>query len=144
MSLFTWGNEPERKDVFAVRVPGLLSFLAYNRFSGEVQGIQRAPGAVRGEVRPRRLRAAGQVDLLDLPRDGRRGLADARPRRLGALSRSLRGAVRAEPLASGAPRARDRPALRRQHRGLDLHRDRPRALDRVRPDEDREGRLAQR
>jgi cytochrome bd ubiquinol oxidase subunit I len=40
MSLFTWGNEPERKDVWAVRVPGLLSFLAYNQFDGEVRGIE--------------------------------------------------------------------------------------------------------
>jgi cytochrome d ubiquinol oxidase subunit I len=40
MSLFTWGDETERKDVFAVKVPGLLSFLAHNRFSGEVQGIR--------------------------------------------------------------------------------------------------------
>jgi cytochrome d ubiquinol oxidase subunit I len=39
MSLFTWGNEPARKDVWAVKVPGLLSFLAYNRFEGEVRGI---------------------------------------------------------------------------------------------------------
>ncbi len=40
MSLFTWGDEGERRDVFAVKVPGLLSFLAYNRFSGEVRGIR--------------------------------------------------------------------------------------------------------
>ncbi len=40
MSLFTFGNERERRDVFAVKVPGLLSFLAYNRFSGEVKGIK--------------------------------------------------------------------------------------------------------
>jgi cytochrome bd ubiquinol oxidase subunit I len=40
MSLFTFGNERERRDVFAVKVPGLLSFLAYNRFSGEVRGIK--------------------------------------------------------------------------------------------------------
>jgi cytochrome d ubiquinol oxidase subunit I len=39
MSLFTWGNEPERRDVFAIKAPGLLSFLAYNRFTGEVKGI---------------------------------------------------------------------------------------------------------
>ncbi len=43
MSLFTIGNEKERRDVFAIRVPGLLSFMAYNRFSGEVQGHQRSP-----------------------------------------------------------------------------------------------------
>jgi cytochrome d ubiquinol oxidase subunit I len=40
MSLFTWGNEPEKRDVWAVRVPGLLSFLAYNRFDGEVKGVK--------------------------------------------------------------------------------------------------------
>jgi cytochrome d ubiquinol oxidase subunit I len=40
MSLFTWGNEGELRDVMAVKMPGLLSFLAYNRFSGEVKGIR--------------------------------------------------------------------------------------------------------
>ncbi len=39
MSIFTIGNESERRDVFAIRVPGLLSFLAHNSFSGEVRGI---------------------------------------------------------------------------------------------------------
>ncbi|MBN1478912.1 cytochrome ubiquinol oxidase subunit I [candidate division KSB1 bacterium] len=41
MSLFTIGNEKKREDVFALKVPGLLSFLAYNRFSGEVKGINQ-------------------------------------------------------------------------------------------------------
>jgi cytochrome bd ubiquinol oxidase subunit I len=40
MSLFTWGNETQQRDVWAVKVPGVLSFLAYNRFSGEVKGIK--------------------------------------------------------------------------------------------------------
>lgn len=40
MSLFTVGNEPELRDVFAIKAPGLLSFLAYNQFSGEVKGIK--------------------------------------------------------------------------------------------------------
>ncbi|NJN64743.1 MAG: cytochrome ubiquinol oxidase subunit I [Acidobacteria bacterium] len=39
-SVFTWGNEAELRDVWALRVPGFLSFLAYNRFDGEVQGIK--------------------------------------------------------------------------------------------------------
>ncbi len=39
MSIFTIGDEKNRKDVFAIRIPGLLSFLAYNKFSGEVKGI---------------------------------------------------------------------------------------------------------
>ncbi len=41
MSLFTWGDEPARKDVFAIKVPGMLSFLAHNRFSGAVKGIRQ-------------------------------------------------------------------------------------------------------
>ena len=40
MSLLTIGNEPEQRDRFAFKVPGLLSFLAYNRFTGEVKGIK--------------------------------------------------------------------------------------------------------
>ncbi len=39
-SLLTIGNEPQRRDVFAIRIPGLLSLLAYNRFTGEVRGIR--------------------------------------------------------------------------------------------------------
>lgn len=38
-SLLTIGNEKERRDVFAIRIPGLLSFLSFNQFSGEVKGI---------------------------------------------------------------------------------------------------------
>ncbi len=39
MSLITIGNEPQRRDVFAIRIPGLLSLLAYNRPTGAVTGI---------------------------------------------------------------------------------------------------------
>lgn len=39
-SLFTIGNEERLEDVFSIRVPGLLSFLAFNRFEGEVKGIK--------------------------------------------------------------------------------------------------------
>jgi len=41
MSLFTIGDEKNRKDVFAVKLPGFLSFLAYNKFEGEVKGINQ-------------------------------------------------------------------------------------------------------
>jgi cytochrome d ubiquinol oxidase subunit I len=40
LSLFTFGNEPERRDVFAIRIPRALSLLAYNRLDGEVKGIK--------------------------------------------------------------------------------------------------------
>jgi cytochrome d ubiquinol oxidase subunit I len=39
-SLLTIGNESERKDVFAIRVPNLLSVMAYNQLDGEVKGIK--------------------------------------------------------------------------------------------------------
>jgi cytochrome d ubiquinol oxidase subunit I len=52
MSLFTWGDERERRDVFAIKVPGLLSFLAYNRFEGEVQGINQLQAAYEQQYGP--------------------------------------------------------------------------------------------
>jgi cytochrome d ubiquinol oxidase subunit I len=52
MSLFTIGNEKDRRDVFAIRVPGLLSFLAYNRFEGEVKGINNLQAEYEAEYGP--------------------------------------------------------------------------------------------
>jgi len=40
-SLFTIGNEKNRSDVFAIRVPDLLSVFAFNSFDGKVQGINQ-------------------------------------------------------------------------------------------------------
>lgn len=39
-SLITIGNEAELRDVFALRIPYLLSILSYNQPSGEVKGIR--------------------------------------------------------------------------------------------------------
>ncbi|HEX7557214.1 MAG TPA: cytochrome ubiquinol oxidase subunit I, partial [Leptolinea sp.] len=39
-SMFTIGDEEAQEDVFAIRVPGVLSFLSFNEFSGEVKGIR--------------------------------------------------------------------------------------------------------
>ena len=39
-SLFTIGDEEKLEDVFSIRIPGLLSFLAFNSFEGEVRGIK--------------------------------------------------------------------------------------------------------
>jgi len=39
MSLFTIGDMVNRRDIFAIRIPGLLSFLACNRFDCAVEGI---------------------------------------------------------------------------------------------------------
>ena len=40
MSLITIGDEAHLRDRWAIRIPRLLSFLAYNRFEGEVKGIR--------------------------------------------------------------------------------------------------------
>lgn len=39
-SLFTVGDEKNLKDRFAIRIPNLLSVMAYNQMTGEVQGIR--------------------------------------------------------------------------------------------------------
>lgn len=39
-SLFTIGDEEELRDVWAIRIPNLLSIMAYNRPTGEVKGIR--------------------------------------------------------------------------------------------------------
>lgn len=50
-SVFSVFDETNRKDTFAIRIPGVLSFLAYNRFEGEIKGIndlQREYEAIYG------------------------------------------------------------------------------------------------
>ncbi len=44
-SVFTIGNEQTHTDVFAIKVPYVLSFLATNSFTGEVQGINQIQAA---------------------------------------------------------------------------------------------------
>ncbi len=41
LSLFTIGDEKNRKDVFSIRVPALLSILSYNKVDAEVKGINQ-------------------------------------------------------------------------------------------------------
>ena len=40
-SIFTIGNEKNRNDVFAIRIPDLLSVFAFNSLDGKVQGINQ-------------------------------------------------------------------------------------------------------
>jgi len=40
LSLFALFSESEQRDIFALKAPKMLSFLAYNSFSGEVKGIK--------------------------------------------------------------------------------------------------------
>jgi cytochrome d ubiquinol oxidase subunit I len=52
MSLFTFGDEKNRRDVWAIKAPGLLSFLAYNKFDGEVKGIKNLQAEAEAKYGP--------------------------------------------------------------------------------------------
>ena len=52
MSLFTVASVPEQRDLFVVKMPGMLSFLAYNRFEGEVPGIKDLQAAAVARYGP--------------------------------------------------------------------------------------------
>ncbi len=52
LSLFTVGDESERRDVFAIRIPRLLSVLSYNQLDGTVQGINNLQAEYEAEYGP--------------------------------------------------------------------------------------------
>jgi cytochrome d ubiquinol oxidase subunit I len=52
LSLFTIGDTENREDVFAIRVPGLLSLLALDQLYGEVQGINDLQAQYEQEFGP--------------------------------------------------------------------------------------------
>ena len=56
MSLFTIGDTKNRKDVFSIRIPSVLSILAYNQPACAVQGINDLQAAVRAAIRAGQLR----------------------------------------------------------------------------------------
>jgi cytochrome d ubiquinol oxidase subunit I len=52
LSLFTIGDTENREDVFAIRIPGLLSLLALDQLYGEVQGINDLQAQYEQEFGP--------------------------------------------------------------------------------------------
>lgn len=52
LSLFTIGDTENREDVFAIRIPGLLSLLALDQLYGEVQGINELQAQYEEEFGP--------------------------------------------------------------------------------------------
>ena len=51
-SLVTIGDLTQRREVFAIRLPALLSLLAYNQFTGEVKGINDLQAEYQGTYGP--------------------------------------------------------------------------------------------
>jgi len=51
-SILTIGDLEARKVVFSIRIPGVLSLLAYNRFAGEVKGIDELQATYEKQYGP--------------------------------------------------------------------------------------------
>ncbi|HID37893.1 MAG TPA: cytochrome ubiquinol oxidase subunit I, partial [Calditrichaeota bacterium] len=52
LSLFTIGDESELRDVFSIRIPGLVSLLAYNSLDGKIEGIKDLQAKYEQEYGP--------------------------------------------------------------------------------------------
>jgi len=52
LSLFTWGDETNRKDVFAIRIPFFLSLLSYGTPYGQVEGINQLQAQYQQQYGP--------------------------------------------------------------------------------------------
>lgn len=52
LSLFTIGNEAELRDVFSIRIPRLVSILAYNSLEGKIEGIKDLQAKYEKEYGP--------------------------------------------------------------------------------------------
>ena len=127
-SLVTIGSLDGTEEVWSIRVPGVLSFMATGAFDGYVEGINDVQAEYEerygpGDYRPnipvtywmfRIMMGAGFIMIAGLDR---RALADPQG---------------PDPGVEVGLAARDdlhRGAVHRQRRGLDLHRDGPPALD---------------
>ena len=151
-SVFTLGSLNGEHHTSIIEVPGPALVPRHRQLQRRDQGHQPAPGRVQGEVRrrpgpevllPRQLHADHPGHLLVLPlhdraRAARRRDRDRDPLRHPAGPSPDQRVVAPEP----DPAAAD--ADRRQLVRLDLHRDRPAAVGRVRGDDHRTGRLAER
>ena len=141
-SIFTIGTPDGSAEVFSIRIPYLLSFLATGTFDGKVEGINDLQAQEEARYGPGDYTPNTPGHLLDLPLDDRDG-------RAGGHRGGVVPVPDAEGPHAGRPDGADRrdpavPAAGGQLLRLDVHRDRPAALDRVRPDVHRDRRLADR
>ncbi len=52
LSLFTIGDMKDRTDIFSIRIPRLLSLLAYNQLSGKIEGINELQAQYEAKYGP--------------------------------------------------------------------------------------------
>ena len=108
-SIFTIGTPDGSEDIFSIRIPYLLSFLATGDLRRQGRGHQRPPGAGGGPVRAGRLHAQHADHLLDVPLDDRDGRAGG-PRRGVVPVPDAQGPHAGRP--DGAGRGRSCPSCR--------------------------------
>ena len=140
-SLFTIGNEAERQDVFAIRIPGLLSLLAYNRLDGEVRGINDLQASIEQTFGPGNYVPPVAISYWTFRLMVGAGLLMALLALLALYRRACASTSTGRRLlAALLPRAP--AALPGQQHRLDPHRAGPPAVDRLRAAEHRRRRLA--
>jgi hypothetical protein len=159
-SLLTIGDLRQRREVFAIRIPRLLSLLAYrvvDRYArsvardpdtppvepaglqpahGRSEGHERAAGSVSRPVWAGRLHPAARAHVLELSGDGRGGIFPPRARRVRDLPDHGRTGDDDPPGGEGL-RLGHPLTVCGEHRGLDRRRSRTPAVDRAGPVEDR-------
>ena len=133
-SIFTIGTLDGSQDVFSIRIPYLLSFLATGTFDGKVEGINDLQAQEEARYGPGDYTPNTPVTYwtfrLMIGVGALAALAAA-----WFLFRMRKGRMPAGRRGARRDRAAV-PAARRQLVRLDVHRDRPPAVDRVRPDAD--------
>ncbi len=98
LSLFTWGNEPERRDVWAVEGARPAELPRVQPVRRRSEGHRRTSRrSTEQRYGPGDYVAPDQVDLLDVPGDGRRRGADAAAGRLGGARRGRDTRIDASP-----------------------------------------------
>ncbi len=131
-SIFTIGSLDGSTEVFSIRVPGVLSFMATESFTGEVEGINNVQARFEEMYGPGDYRPEHPGDLLDVPADDGRGRRDA-----AGLDRRVvadqKGPTTQVQMGVDIGHGINRRAGCRAFRGLDLHRNGPPALDGGRP-----------
>ena len=132
-SLFTIGTRDATREVFSVRIPFLLSFLAEGDIHANVEGINDLQAEYEQRFRARRLQTAHPHHLLELPLHDRAGWNHN-----GAgASRDLAHPpwqAACQPLDLAGVHLDDAAGDPGEHLRLDLHRDGPPAMGGVRRD----------
>ena len=141
-SLLTIGNL-SGNPVFQIRLPHMLSVLADNNWDGSVQGINQIQAKEVAKYGPGELQTHLVGHLLDFPDHGgmrhpHGPLACRRPLAHAPAAAGTVGLVPAH-LSPGHS-----PSFYRQHDRLDLHRDGPSAVGRLRTAQDLTSRLTHR